>query len=174
MSKKAKTGEYPAAAAGPNEPSSSATAQIKRDREHNTVTVRNLPNNVEELEVKKFFRDIGQPASINIVQDKGSDTASATVEFELQEDVPAAKTRNGREIRPGYEVRIQSGSQNTLYVANYPPEYDEQAIRKLFDSYGEVISVRFPSLKFNNRRRFCYVQFLTEDMARQAEETMDS
>ncbi|RMZ17473.1 hypothetical protein D0862_00826 [Hortaea werneckii] len=174
MSKKAKTGEYPAAAAGPNEPSSSATAQIKRDREHNTVTVRNLPNNVEELEVKKFFRDIGQPASINIVQDKGSDTASATVEFELQEDVLAAKTRNGREIRPGYEVRIQSGSQNTLYVANYPPEYDEQAIRKLFDSYGEVISVRFPSLKFNNRRRFCYVQFLTEDMARQAEETMDS
>lgn len=174
MSKKAKTGEYPAAAAGPNEPSSSATAQIKRDREHNTITLRNLPADVDELEIKKFFRDVGQPASINILQDKASGTANATVEFEAHEDVLAAKTRNGREIRPGSEVRIQSGSQNTLYVANYPPQYDEQDIRKLFDSYGEIISVRFPSLKFNNRRRFCYVQFLTEETARAAEGAMDN
>ena len=173
-SKKAKTGETPASAAGFNESSSSASAQIKRDREHNTVTVRNLPVDVSEDDIKKFFRDVGQPISTNILQDKASGTASATVEFESYEDVLAAKTRNGREIREGFGVRIASGSQNTLYVANYPAEYDEQAIRRLFDSYGEIISVRFPSLKFNNRRRFCYVQFFTEEMAREAEAKMDN
>lgn len=173
-SKKVKTGEPAASATQHTEPSSSATAQIKRDREHNSINLHNLPSDVEELEIKKFFREIGRPVATNIVQDKTAGTAIATVEFETQEDVLAAKTRNGKEIRPSCEVRIHSGSQNTLYVSNYPPEYDEQAIKRLFDSYGEIISVRFPSLKFNNRRRFCYVQFLTEDMARKAEETMDS
>ncbi|KAK5120623.1 hypothetical protein LTR85_005981 [Meristemomyces frigidus] len=172
-SKKAKTESVAAPATGFGESSSSATAQIKRDREHNTVTVRNLPATVEELDIKKFFRDVGQPTSINILQDKTGETATATVEFQSHEDVLAAKTRNGRDLN-GNEVRVQSGSQNTLYVANYPPEYDEVAVRKLFDSYGEILSVRFPSLKFNSRRRFCYVQFLTDDMARAAETAMDS
>lgn len=172
-SKKAKTENVPVTATEFGEPSSSSTAQVKRDREHNMVTVRNLPANVQESDIKKFFRDVGQPSSINILQDKIGDTATATVEFQTHEDVLAAKTRTGKELN-GYEVRVQSGSQNTLYVANYKPEYDEAAIRNLFDSYGEIISVRFPSLKFNNRRRFCYVQFLTEDMARAAEAAMDN
>ena len=34
--------------------------------------------------------------------------------------------------------------------------------------YGTVISVRFPSLKYNSRRRFCYVQFFTAEEARAA------
>lgn len=158
---------------GDSEPSASASAQIKRDREHNTITVKNLPIDVQELDVRKFFRDIGQPLSIGIVQDKSGDTATATVEFESHEDVISAKTRNGKELN-GYGVHIQSGSNSTLYVANYPAEYDEQAIRKLFEGYGEIVSVRFPSLKFNNRRRFCYVQFLTSEMARAAEAALDS
>ena len=34
--------------------------------------------------------------------------------------------------------------------------------------YGTIVSVRFPSLKYDARRRFCYVQFLTSDEARAA------
>lgn len=154
------------------EPSASASAQIKRDREHNTITVKDLPPDVQELDVKKFFRDVGVPLSINILVDKDAEMATATVEFETHEDVLAAKTRSGKQLR-GYEVRIQSGTQSTLYVANYPPEFDEVAIRKLFEGYGDVVSVRFPSLKYNNRRRFCYVQFLTQDEARAAAAAMD-
>ncbi|KAH9841162.1 Occluded RNA-recognition motif [Teratosphaeria destructans] len=152
--------------------SASASAQMKRDREHNTVTMRNLPAEVTELDIQKFFRDISKPVSINILKGKDGATASATVEFESHEDVITAKTRNGKEIG-GHEVRIHGGSQNTLYVTNYPAEYDEIAIRKLFEGYGEIISVRLPSLKYNNRRRFCYVQFLNEETARAAEAAMD-
>lgn len=152
------------------EPSASASAQVKRDRENNTITLRNLPADVEEVDIKKFFRDCGNPPSINVLREK--DTASATVEFESEEDVLAAKTRNGKELN-GHEVRISSGSQSTLYVTNYPEAYDENSIRGLFESYGEIVSIRLPSLKFNSRRRFCYVQFLTAEDAKAAEAAMD-
>lgn len=156
----------------PQEPSASASAQIKRDGSHNTITVKNLPTDVQELDVKKFFREVGAPLSINILMDKSGDTANATVEFETHEDVLTAKTRNGKELK-GNEVRIQSGTRSTLYVANYPPEYDENTIRKLFEGYGDIVSVRLPSLNHDNRRRICYVQFLTSDMAKMAEAVMD-
>jgi RNA recognition motif-containing protein len=170
--KKSKTEKGSTPTGDLGEPSASASAQIKRDRENNTITVKNLPADVQEKDIKKFFRDVGAPLSIGIIQDKSGDTATATVEFESHEDVLAAKTRNGKELN-GNEVHIQSGSNSTLYVANYPPEYDEAAIRKLFESYGDIVGVRFPSLKYNSRRRFCYVSFLTSDMARAAEAALD-
>ncbi len=170
--KKAKTanGDLPATESG--EASGSASAQIKRDRENNTITVKNLPVNVQELDVKKFFRGVGTIVAITILPEKDAETPMAIVEFESHEDVLTAKIRNGRELN-GNEVRIHGGSQSTLYVTNYPPEYDESSIRKLFESYGDIVSVRLPSLKFENRRRFCYVQFLTTEMAKAAETAMD-
>ena len=170
--KKSKTDKGPAPTTELGEASASASAQIKRDREHNTITVKNLPVDVQEQDIKKFFRDVGTPLSITIIQEKSGDAATATVEFETNEDVLAAKTRNGKDFN-GNEVQIQSGSNSTLYVANYPPEYDEGSVRKLFESYGEIVSVRFPSLKYNSRRRFCYVTFLTSEMAKAAEAAMD-
>ncbi|KXT16398.1 hypothetical protein AC579_5598 [Pseudocercospora musae] len=153
------------------EPSASASAQIKRDREHNTITLRNLPADVTEVEIKKFFRDVGIPPSINIAKESDGQTASATVEFTSEEDVLAAKTRSGKELR-GHEVKMQSGTLSTLYVTNYPDVYDEEKIRSLFKRYGDIVSVRFPSLKYNSRRRFCYVTFLTPEMATAAERAM--
>lgn len=155
------------------EASASASAMIKRDREHNTITVRNLPADITETQIKKFFKDCGNTPSINILKHEDGVSASATVEFETHEDVLAAKTRNGKELT-GREIRILSGTQSTLYVTNYPADYDEEAIRSLFKSYGEIVSVRLPSLKFNSRRRFCYVQFLTTEMAKAAEASMDN
>lgn len=154
------------------EPSSSMSAQTKRDREHCTLTMKNLPHDATELDIRKFFRDCGTVNAVHVLPDSNTGTVSATVEFELQEDVAAAKTRNGRTLL-GREVHIYSGSQSTLYVANYPAESDETAIRSLFEAYGEIISVRFPSLKYNNRRRFCYVQFLLAEQAKAAEGAMD-
>ncbi|KAI5359678.1 Putative RNA recognition motif domain, tetratricopeptide-like helical domain superfamily [Septoria linicola] len=170
--KKAKTSLETVHEEGHTEASASASAHMKRDREHNTITLRGLPADVSDFEIKKFFRDCGNPVSISIVQDKDSKSASAVVEFESEDDVTTAKTRSGKEIR-SHEVRIQSGSGSTLYVTNYPAEYDEDAIRSLFKSYGEIVSVRLPSLKFNSRRRFAYVQFLTTEMANAAAKAMD-
>lgn len=154
------------------EPSASTSAQAKRDREHSTITLTNLSLDTAELDIRKFFQDCGPVRAVNILPHQNNDTAVATVEFETPEDVKTAKVRNGKPLN-GREVHIQSGSRSTLYVTNYPAEFDEAAIRKLFVDYGDVVTVRFPSLKYNSRRRFCYVQFLTSEQAQAAENAMD-
>lgn len=169
--KKSKTKDA-TAPADTEDPSASASAQAKRDRENSTITVTNLDSSVVELDLKKFFRDCGTIKSVIVVQKPSNGSAVATVEFEGPEDVTSAKVRNGKELN-GREVHIQSGSRSTLYVANYPAEYDEATVRKLFEGYGEVVNVRFPSLKYNSRRRFCYVQFLTAEQAQAAEDAMN-
>jgi RNA recognition motif-containing protein len=170
--KKSKTAEAPNPANAPEDPAAAANAQAKRDRENSTITVTNLGADVVELDLRKFFRDCGTIKSVNIVPHPNNGTAVATVEFETPEDVTSAKVRNGKDLN-GHEVHIQSGSRSTLYVTNYPPEFDEPAVRKLFEGYGEVVNVRFPSLKFNSRRRFCYVQFLDAEQAQATEKAMD-
>lgn len=170
--KKSKTEDGPSTVNASEDASTSANAQAKRDRENSTITVTNLDADVVELDLRKFFRDCGTIKSVNIVPHQNNGTAVATVEFETPEDVSSAKIRNGKDLN-GHEVHIQSGSRSTLYVTNYPPEFDESAVRKLFEGYGEVVNVRFPSLKFNSRRRFCYVQFLDAEQAQAAENAMD-
>lgn len=41
-----------------HEASSSASAQVKRDREHNTITVKNLPADITELRIRQYFADV--------------------------------------------------------------------------------------------------------------------
>lgn len=40
--------------------------------------------------------------------------------------------------------------------------------------YGRIVDVRFPSLKFGNTRRFCYLQFASSSAAHQATELDDT
>lgn len=150
-----------------NEVSASASAQIKRDREHNTITVKDLPSDVTEKRLRQFFSDCGTILSVGIVTDDNAMTAHATIEFETEEDTLSAKTRDGKTF-DGNIIRIQSGTLSTLYVTNYPAEWDEVKIREMFQDFGTVVSVRLPSLKYNQRRRFCYVQFLTSEEANAA------
>ncbi|KAF2154994.1 hypothetical protein K461DRAFT_311337 [Myriangium duriaei CBS 260.36] len=151
----------------------SASAQVKRDREHNTVTVTHLPSTIAEKTLRRFFADCGKILSINILVDEKSSSASATIEFETHEDVLAAKVREGKKIE-GNEIHIQAGTLSTLYVTNYPPSYGEDDIQQIFQDYGSIVSIRLPSLKFNQRRRFCYVQFVTAEEARNATKLHDT
>jgi RNA recognition motif-containing protein len=145
----------------------SAPAQIKRDREHTTITVKDLPTDVSETRIRQFFSDCGTILSVGIVADDNAMTSHATIEFETEEDVLSAKTRDGKSF-DGNTIRIQSGTLSTLYVTNYPADWDEIKIREMFHDFGTIVSVRLPSLKYNSRRRFCYVQFLTAEEARAA------
>lgn len=149
--------------------SSSATSQLKRDREHTTVFVHHLPPRVAESQVQKYFRDCGNILSLALVHEDEKDESTATIEFESKEDVLTAQTKAKKSF-DGYEIDVSVGTRTTLWVTNYPPEADERYIRDLFKSYGDIVEVRLPSLKFNSQRRFCYVQFLTAAQAQSATE----
>lgn len=144
----------------------------KRDREHNTVSVKNLSADTTEKDIREFFTGFGAILAVNLLPVGEDGTAIATVEFESHEDAASSVIRSGK-VCNGREVTVHSGGQSVLWVCNYPSEYDEAAIRGLFKHYGEIVNVRFPSLALNSRRRFCYVSFLTADMAKAAEDAMD-
>lgn len=154
------------------EASSSAAAQLKRDREHTTVIVKNIPTTSTQTKVRQFFNGCGKINSISLVPESNGSTQSATVEFETQEDAQFAISRDGKPL-DGENVQISLGTGSTLWVTNYPPEADEVYIRKLFKEHGEIVSVRFPSLKYNTHRRFCYVTFANPQEAQAASQALN-
>lgn len=140
--------------------------QAKRDRENSTILVQNLPEDVTETKLRQFFRDCGTINSLKLVSQNGM---SAVIEFDEKEAALFAQTRNGKDLdRQSLEVQLGSGS--TIFVANFPPTADEGYIRDMFQQFGEIIDIRFPSLKYNTHRRFCYVQFKLNNQAQSATE----
>ncbi|GAB1200198.1 hypothetical protein APSETT444_009565 [Aspergillus pseudonomiae] len=133
-------------------------AALQRDRENATVVVKNLPHQITEHKVRQFFRHM-------FSGDGNSEVA--VIEFNSKDEALVAQTRDQKSLDDS-TIEVQIGTCSTLFVTNFPPEADENYIRGLFREYGEIIDVRFPSLKYNTHRRFCYVQFKTSEAAHRA------
>ncbi|KAK4240086.1 hypothetical protein C8A03DRAFT_13567 [Achaetomium macrosporum] len=130
--------------------------ELKRDRENTSVWVTNLPKDATQTKLKQFFREYGHINNIDL--QKRDDAAIALVEFRTPDDARSALLRDGKYFGD-HVVQVTAATDCTLFVTNYPPEADEQYLRDLFKSCGEIYSIRFPSLKYNTKRRFCYVTF---------------
>ncbi|KAL2265027.1 hypothetical protein VTJ83DRAFT_7537 [Remersonia thermophila] len=134
----------------------------KRDRENTSVWLTDLPADITQTKIKQFLQGYGRIVNIDVK--KGDDSAVALVELGSPDDARSALLRDGRYLGQNV-VRVSAATDCTLFVTNYPPEADEQFLRGLFDKCGEIFGVRFPSLKYNTKRRFCYVTFRTRDAA---------
>ncbi|EXJ94868.1 hypothetical protein A1O1_03266 [Capronia coronata CBS 617.96] len=131
-----------------------AEEQLKRDREHASILVQNLPSNVAETRIRQYFSNCGILKNLKLLPDENS----AVVEFEDADAATYALSRDGREFE-GSLISVVLNTGSTLYITNYPAAVDETWIRNLLRPYGEIINIRFPSLQRNKRRRFCYVEF---------------
>ncbi|KAI9805669.1 MAG: Splicing factor [Piccolia ochrophora] len=151
----------------PDDQQLSATSLLKRDRENTTVIARNLPVDATEIKVRQYFRDCGTIHSLNVMPEEDGASATATIEFDAKEDVLAAQTRDMKSFE-GNTLEIQIGTGSTIFATNFPPTADETYIRNLFKDCGDVVDIRFPSLKYNTHRRFCYVQFKSSSQAEEA------
>ncbi|KAF2449974.1 hypothetical protein P171DRAFT_351254 [Karstenula rhodostoma CBS 690.94] len=143
-------------------PSDAGSAAQKRDRENTSVIVQRLPQSATQTKIRQFFSDAGTVRNVTMKPEK--DSMSSIVEFESPEEADYALTKQAKGFE-GHEITINRGQNTTLYVANYPAHADEPYIRKLFAPFGEIVNVRFPSLKYNTHRRFCYTQFVNGDDA---------
>ncbi|KAL9099797.1 MAG: hypothetical protein Q9163_004747 [Psora crenata] len=139
----------------------------KRDRENTTVIVRNLPAATTNVKLRQYFRDCGQINSLKILPEADGRSATACIEFQSKEDVLTAQTKDMKTF-DGRDINVEIGSGATLYVCNFPPTADESWIRGKFKQFGEIVDVRFPSLKYNTHRRFAYVQFRLPSQAHAA------
>lgn len=140
----------------------------KRDREHATILVENLPENVSESRLRQYFSHCGTVKALKLLENK----TSAIVEFDSDETARYALSRDGQTFDDEIiSVVLDTGS--TVFLTNYAPESGEADIREILQPYGELISVRFPSLQGNKRRRFCYVQFKLPAQAQSAVDDLD-
>ncbi|KAI5481378.1 pre-mrna splicing factor 24 [Pseudohyphozyma bogoriensis] len=154
-SKKAKVEGAPAAPTQPAEP--------KRDRENSTVfVVATSDASMGEQEVSKLFNDCGEVRESKIKRIGSKDYAM--IEFVDKESVGMAQTKDKKKIN-GVEVEVHIAWKSCLYVTNYPESYDKEKVEKLFSKYGTIFDTRWPSKKFRDTRRFCYVQFTSPDDA---------
>ncbi|KIX00594.1 uncharacterized protein Z518_09659 [Rhinocladiella mackenziei CBS 650.93] len=153
-------------AQGTDEPPATSSDQFKRDREHSSILVQNLPTDVTETKIRQYFSSCGTVKSLKLLPDEEN---GVVIEFEDADAASYALSRDGREFE-GSTLSVVLNTGSTLFVTNYPAAADEAYIRKLFSPYGEILNVRFPSLQRNKRRRFCYVEFKLPAEAQDATE----
>lgn len=140
---------------------------LKRDRENTSIYVSNLPADVTQTKVRQYFRDYGHIK--NLTQKIESDRKSTIclIEFDSPDQAQSALLRDGKYFGQ-VQISVKPATGTTLYVTNYPPSADEKYIRDLFKDCGEIFAIRWPSLKYNTHRRFCYVSFRTADASAKA------
>ncbi|KAJ9113953.1 hypothetical protein QFC19_000149 [Naganishia cerealis] len=141
-----------------------------RDREYATVLVSGLSSGVTEADIRKFFRECGQVRDVTLSQQ--NENMLAAVEFMNRDSVPAALTRDKKRIGED-EVHVYQAGHTTLFVTNFPEKMDDASLREMFAPYGDIVETRWPSKKFKDSRRFCYVQFTTTGAAAAASEELN-
>ncbi|KAL6866277.1 Splicing factor [Amphichorda felina] len=140
-------------------------AVTKRDRENTTIIVQNLPGDVTQPKLRQYFKDYGHINNITaLVRDDKTQSSTALIEFRRPDEAQSALLRDGKYFGQS-QLKVDSGHNLTIYVTNYPPAADEKYIRGIFKDCGEILSIRWPSLKVNTHRRFCYVSFRDHDAA---------
>ncbi|KAH7324482.1 hypothetical protein B0I35DRAFT_449433 [Stachybotrys elegans] len=150
------------------EQQSSTDQTPKRDREHSTILVENLPAQVEQTKVKQYFKDYGHIKNITaLVHEADGKSSTALIEFSSQEEAQSALLRDKKYFGES-QLSVRLGINLTVYVANFPPTADEKYTRNLFSDCGEILSIRWPSLKANTHRRFCYISFRDSEASAKA------
>lgn len=145
-----------------------AQQPARRDRENATIIVKGLPHDVTQTKVRQYFREFGHINSITaLVREKDGQSSTALIEFSSPEEAQSALLRDQKYFGQA-QITVQSGYDLTVYIANFPPSADEAYIRNLFEDCGDILSIRWPSLKVNSHRRFCYVSFRDREASAEA------
>ncbi|KAH8887799.1 hypothetical protein GQ53DRAFT_268853 [Thozetella sp. PMI_491] len=142
------------------------TSDPKRDRENTSVFVTNLPQDATQTKVRQFFREYGHINNIDMQKEEGISPV-VLIEFRSPEDAQSALLRDNKYFGE-HVIRVSPATDCTLFVTNYPPQADDVFLRDIFQDAGEIHSIRFPSLKYNTKRRFCYVTFRDRNGAAEA------
>lgn len=138
---------------------------LKRDRERTTVLVSKLPQTAVDDDLHKLFKDCGEIRELSIK--KLPNELVATVEFKDHESIPGALTKDKKRVN-GIEVAVSVGWESTLYITNFREGMDDAEMRTLFEKFGTILDVRWPSKRIKTTRRFCYVQYTTPAAAQEA------
>lgn len=109
------------------------------------------------------------------------EAGAAMVEFESGDAVPVALARDRKKL-DGHAIRVSMLWRCTLFVTNFPRAADNDSLKQLFGQvssldlprvkltlqYGKILSIRWPSRKYVDSRRFCYITMESPAAAQEA------
>ncbi|CCH59153.1 hypothetical protein TBLA_0B03120 [Henningerozyma blattae CBS 6284] len=128
-----------------------------RNREVSTIIVTNLPKSYNQQKTRNIFHDCGNIIHIDLVATLDNSSKIARLEFESYNDVLIAQTKTFKKIGQN-EIIVKPLVDSTIWITNFPPTFEVSDIRSIFKENNILpLSIRFPSLRFNSKRRFCYV-----------------
>ena len=148
-----------------------AKDQQTRDREHTTLIVRNFPSETTYNQIRRLFTD--KAGEVKKIKKFGANNDNSVVIVEMETQAGAELARGQIRTFGDSKLDIRDYSRASLWCTNYPAAADEAYIRDLFQPFGEILEVRFPSTTTNARRRFCYIDFANPDDAVRAESTLN-
>ena len=141
------------------------------------IYVKGLPWLASEYEVRDFFKACGNITSVELpMGDDGRSTGTAFVVFAERSELDSAIALDGQ-IWPGTErwLKIQEGFEkperkvfgtgvrpegcDTVFVGNLPFDVEEDQLREVFASVGNVDRIRFATAEDGSFKGFAHVQF---------------
>ncbi|POS84276.1 hypothetical protein EPUL_003405 [Erysiphe pulchra] len=140
---------------------------LKRDRENTTVVVTNLPPKVTQTKVKNYFKDYAHINSLLLKTEVDEKSSIALIELRTREDVQSALLKD-KKYFGDRQISVIPATGLILYVTNFPPTADDDYFHNLFKDCGEILSIRWPSVKYRTSRRFVYISFRTQQAAEAA------
>ncbi|EJS44152.1 prp24p [Saccharomyces arboricola H-6] len=136
-----------------------------RNRELTTVLVKNLPKSYNQNKVYKYFEDCGPIVHVDVADSLKKSFRFARLEFARYDSALAALTKTYKTVGQN-EILVSHLIDCTLWMTNFPPNYTQRDIKRLFQDINVVIlSIRLPSLRFNTRRRFTYIDVTSKEDA---------
>ncbi|AQZ14319.1 PRP24 (YMR268C) [Zygosaccharomyces parabailii] len=145
-----------------------------KQRELTTVVVSNLPKSYNQNKVHKYFQDCGAISHIDISESIDKLRRLARIEFIRYDEALSALTKSHKKIGNN-EITVTLLENCTVWITNFPPHFNLRDIKNLFRvNELTVLSVRLPSLRFNAKRRFAYVDVITPEEVTKAVECLDS
>eukprot|EP01126_Amoeba_proteus_P057941 TRINITY_DN7426_c0_g1_i6.p1 TRINITY_DN7426_c0_g1~~TRINITY_DN7426_c0_g1_i6.p1 ORF type:complete len:411 (-),score=124.79 TRINITY_DN7426_c0_g1_i6:186-1358(-) len=165
----------------------------------NTLYVKNLNWDTDEATLKDHFSKFGKIRSLTIAKKRDMKKEGKLlslgygfVEFNEREEAMEAFKKLQGELLDGHSLEIsfsQKGQReksnldrkqtqrekksNKLMVKNVPFQANENELRKLFSTYGELKVVRLPWRQGGKRHRgFAFVEYLTKEEATNAMEML--
>ncbi|EAT44565.1 AAEL004075-PA [Aedes aegypti] len=169
--------------------------------EGTTLFLKNLSFQTNEESIRETFRNMGPIHSVQVVRrkdgGKNESRGYGFIQFKLRKSADSALKNlqsvhiDGRKVelsrsdrtlnteadthgRKASKLKKQTGTK--ILVRNVPFQANAKEIRDLFKVFGELKSVRLPrkmvSSADESHRGFCFVDFVTENDAKQAFEAL--
>eukprot|EP00804_Cyclotella_cryptica_P022884 CCRYP_005095-RA/>CCRYP_005095-RA protein AED:0.12 eAED:0.12 QI:177/1/1/1/1/1/3/279/480 len=157
------------------------------EEDNTKVYVRGLPWKATEDEVRDFFAQCGEIASLELpMMDDGRSSGTAIIDFTTAEAAASAIEQNGADFN-GRWLSIKYSSSKpiiapreasqkepgctTVFVGNLSFQIDEDTLREAFQSCGEIASIRFAEDRESGAfKGFGHIEFVESESTDKAVE----